>query len=76
MRFSLVYIILNNLVTHIFIWHLLINYVLNLNNLSIGLRRWYNINITILDIIYCPVFYLKHNISEAWFCLHPQVEPT
>jgi hypothetical protein len=30
-------------------------------NISTGLRRWYiNITITILDIIYHPVFYLEH----------------
>jgi hypothetical protein len=32
------------------------------------------ITITIVDIIYCPVFYLKH-VSEAGFCLRLQVEP-
>jgi hypothetical protein len=41
-------------------------------------------NITFLDIIYHPVFYLKHrsiyiskhNVSETGFCLHLQVKPT
>jgi hypothetical protein len=32
--------------------------------------------ITILDIIRCPAFYLKHNVSETVFCLRIQVEPT
>jgi hypothetical protein len=30
--------------------------------------------ITILDIVHPPVFYLKHDVSEAGFCLL-QVEP-
>jgi hypothetical protein len=34
-----------------------------------------SITITILDIIHRPVFYLKHNVSEAVFCLRLQVEP-
>jgi hypothetical protein len=42
-----------------------------------GLWRWcINITITILDFICRPVFYLKHNVSEAEFCLRFQVEPT
>jgi hypothetical protein len=45
--------------------------------LSIGLSRWYiNITITILDIIHRLVFYLKHDVSEAGFCLRLQTEPT
>jgi hypothetical protein len=32
--------------------------------------------ITILDIIHRPVFYLKHHVSEAGFCLRLKVEPT
>jgi hypothetical protein len=34
------------------------------------------ITITILDIIYRPVFFLKHHVLETGFCLHLQVEPT
>jgi hypothetical protein len=34
------------------------------------------VTITIQDIIHCPVFYLKHDVSETDFCLHIQVEPT
>jgi hypothetical protein len=45
--------------------------------LFIGLCRWYfNITITVLDIIYRPVFYLKRNVSENRFCLCLQMEPT
>jgi hypothetical protein len=45
--------------------------------LSIVLRWWYiNVTITILDIIHCPVFYLKQDVSETEFCLCLQVEPT
>jgi hypothetical protein len=33
-----------------------------------------NINITILDIIHRPVFYLKHDVSETGLCLRLQVE--
>jgi hypothetical protein len=29
-----------------------------------------------LDIIHCPLFYLKHYISETEFCHRLQVEPT
>jgi hypothetical protein len=44
--------------------------------LSIGLwRRYITVTITIADIIYRPVFYLKHNLSETAFCLRLQVEP-
>jgi hypothetical protein len=32
--------------------------------------------ITILDIIDNSVFCLKHDVSEIWFCLCLQVEPT
>jgi hypothetical protein len=32
--------------------------------------------IIILDIIYFPVFYLKHNISETGFCFRLQVVPS
>jgi hypothetical protein len=40
----------------------------------IGLWLWYsNITITILDIIYLPVFYMKHNDSETEFCRYLQV---
>jgi hypothetical protein len=28
-----------------------------------------NITITILDIVHCPVFYSKHNVSETGLCL-------
>jgi hypothetical protein len=32
---------------------------------SVGLRQWFiDITVTILEIIYCPVFYLKHGVSE------------
>jgi hypothetical protein len=42
--------------------------------LPVGLWRWYiSITIIILDIIYRPVFYLKHNLSETGFCLHLQL---
>jgi hypothetical protein len=34
------------------------------------------ITITILDIIYRPVFYLKHDVLETGFCLRLQVEAT
>jgi hypothetical protein len=45
--------------------------------LSTGLWRWYtNITITVLDIIYRPVFYLKHDISETGMWFRLQVEPT
>jgi hypothetical protein len=38
---------------------------------------WYiNITTTILDIVYRPIFYVKHDVSKTGFCLHPQVEPT
>jgi hypothetical protein len=30
----------------------------------------------ILDIIYRPVFHLKHNVSETGLCAHLQMEPT
>jgi hypothetical protein len=44
--------------------------------LSVGLWRWcINITITILDIILCPVSYLKHEVSETGFCLRFPVEP-
>jgi hypothetical protein len=34
--------------------------------LSMGLWRWYsNITVKILDIINCPVFYLKHNVPDT-----------
>jgi hypothetical protein len=40
------------------------------------LWQWYiKITITILDIP-CPVFYLKHDVSETGFCLSLQVGPT
>jgi hypothetical protein len=29
-----------------------------------------------MDIIYRPVIYLKHDVSETGFCLRLQVEPT
>jgi hypothetical protein len=29
-----------------------------------------------MDIIYRPVFYLRHNVSETEFCLRLQVEIT
>jgi hypothetical protein len=40
-----------------------------------------NITITILDIIYCPIFHLEHGILENRFCLlfqaeHTQLGPT
>jgi hypothetical protein len=28
-----------------------------------------------LDIIYSPIFYLKHSVSESGFCLRIQVVP-
>jgi hypothetical protein len=33
-----------------------------------------DVNITILDISYRPVFYLKHNVLETRFCLRLQLE--
>jgi hypothetical protein len=33
-------------------------------------------SITTLDIIYRPLFYLKHYVSELEFCLHLHVERT
>jgi hypothetical protein len=32
-----------------------------------------NITITILDIIYSPIFYLKYDILETEFCIRVQV---
>jgi hypothetical protein len=29
--------------------------------------------IPVLNIIHCPVFYLKHDVSESGFCLRFQV---
>jgi hypothetical protein len=29
-----------------------------------------------MDINHCPIFYLKHDVSEAGFYLRLQVEPT
>jgi hypothetical protein len=43
--------------------------------LSIGLWLCY-INILILDIIQCPVFHLKHDVSETGFGLLIHVEAT
>jgi hypothetical protein len=41
------------------------------------LWRWYvNTIIVFLDIIYCPVFYLKCNILETGFYLRLQAKPT
>jgi hypothetical protein len=37
---------------------------------------YFNITITILDIIHPPVFYLIHGISETGLCLHLHVEHT
>jgi hypothetical protein len=34
------------------------------------------VTFTILNIIHCPVFYLKHNVSETGFRLCLQVEYT
>jgi hypothetical protein len=31
--------------------------------------------VTTVDIIHCPVFYLKQDVSEAGFCVHLQVKP-
>jgi hypothetical protein len=36
---------------------------------NIGKINIFNITIAILDIFYCPVFYLKHNLLETEFCL-------
>jgi hypothetical protein len=45
--------------------------------LPIGLWQWYiNITITVLHIIHCPAFYLKHDVSETGFRLRLQVETT
>jgi hypothetical protein len=45
--------------------------------LLIGLWQWYiNIAITILDIIYHPVFYLKQDVSTNWFYLLLQMQST
>jgi hypothetical protein len=35
-----------------------------------------NLTVTILNIIYRPVLYSKHDVSETGFYLCPQVEPT
>jgi hypothetical protein len=32
--------------------------------------------ITVLEIIHCPVFYLKYDFSKTGFCLRLQLEPT
>jgi hypothetical protein len=32
--------------------------------------------VTFLDSIHCPIFYLKHDVSETGLCLCLQVEPT
>jgi hypothetical protein len=34
-----------------------------------------NITIPGLDIIHCPLLYLKQNVQKIGFCLHLQVEP-
>jgi hypothetical protein len=34
------------------------------------------ITIKILDIIHCPVFYLRYDVSETEFCFRLQMEPT
>jgi hypothetical protein len=45
--------------------------------LSIGLWQWHiDITIKILGIIYSPVIYLKHDVSEIRFCLRLWMEPT
>jgi hypothetical protein len=60
-----------------FLMFLLENWSTPLKVSSIGLWQWcINITITILDIIHCPVFCLKHNNSETRVCLHLQVEHT
>jgi hypothetical protein len=50
-----------------------INYLILYQTLK--LQEFLLITITVLDIIHHPVFYLKHNVSKAEFCLHLQVEP-
>jgi hypothetical protein len=30
--------------------------------------------IEFLDVIHCPVVYLRHSVLETGFCLHPQVK--
>jgi hypothetical protein len=43
--------------------------------MSTGLRQWnINLTITILEIIHCPVFYLKHSFSKTEFCLGLSLE--
>jgi hypothetical protein len=49
------------------------HYELNSIIRSIRLQRWYiSITITILNIIYPPVFYYKHYLSKTGFCLWRQ----
>jgi hypothetical protein len=38
--------------------------------------RYVNITVMIVDIIHCPVFYLKPDVSKTGIYLHLQVEPT
>jgi hypothetical protein len=39
------------------------------------LWRWHiNKIIDFLEIIHHPVIFIKNNVSETGFCLHPQVE--
>jgi hypothetical protein len=39
-------------------------------------QQYINIPITILDIIHCPLFCLKHDILETGLCFRLQVEST
>jgi hypothetical protein len=44
---------------------------------SKGLWRWHsNLDVTVLDIIHRPLFYLKHSIWEIGSCLRLQLQPT
>jgi hypothetical protein len=36
----------------------------------------FNVSIAILEVIHRLVFHLKHNVSEAIFCILFQVKPT
>jgi hypothetical protein len=42
---------------------------------SKSLWQWHiNTIIDNLDIIHCPVFFIKNNVLETGFCLRPQVK--
>jgi hypothetical protein len=52
-------------------WHILVKIFL-LKGIS---NHIIYITVIILGIIYRPVFYLKHDVSETWFSSRLQVEP-